>query len=82
MKKYNLSLVLWDVIIGDWKSDISSDEISKRLLNETKNKSIICLHDGRGKNEAPLRTIEALEKTLPIWLEEGYEFITIGELYE
>lgn len=82
LKKYNLNLVLWDVIIGDWKSDISSDEISKRLLNETKNKSIICLHDGRGKNEAPLRTIEALEKTLPIWLEEGYEFITIGELYE
>lgn len=82
LKKYNLKLVLWDVIIGDWKADISSDEISKRLLSETKNKNIICLHDGRGENKAPLRTIEALEKTLPIWLNEGYKFITVGELYE
>ncbi|WP_305133741.1 polysaccharide deacetylase family protein, partial [uncultured Clostridium sp.] len=65
LKKFNLNLVLWDVIIGDWKADITSDEISRRLLSQSKNKSIICLHDGRGKNEAPKRTIEALEKTIP-----------------
>lgn len=62
LKKYNLKLVLWDVIIGDWKGDITSDEIANRLLKESRNKSIICLHDGRGENEAPLRTIQALEK--------------------
>ena len=72
LKKYNLKLVLWDVIIGDWKGDITSDEIANRLLKESRNKSIICLHDGRGENEAPLRTIQALEQTLPIWLREGY----------
>lgn len=82
LKKYNLKLVLWDVIIGDWKSDITSDEISNRLIMQSKNKSIICLHDGRGENEAPKRTIEALERTIPIWIEEGYEFLKVGELYE
>ena len=82
LKKYNLKLVLWDVIIGDWKSDITSDEISNRLIMQSKNKSIICLHDGRGENEAPRRSIEALEKTIPIWIEEGYEFLKVGELYE
>lgn len=82
LKKYNLKLVLWNVIIGDWKADITSDEISKRLLKESKNRSVICLHDGRGENEAPLRTIEALEKTLPVWIEEGYKFLNVGELYE
>lgn len=82
LKKYNLKLVLWDVIIGDWKGDITSDEIANRLLKESRNKSIICLHDGRGENEAPLRTIQALEQTLPIWLREGYKFVKVEELYE
>ena len=82
LKKYNLKLVVWDVIIGDWKSDITSDEISNKLIMQSKNKSIICLHDGRGENEAPRRSIEALEKTIPIWIEEGYEFLKVGELYE
>lgn len=82
LKKFNLNLVLWDVIIGDWKADITSDEISRRLLSQSKNKSIICLHDGRGKNEAPKRTIEALEKTIPVWIKEGYKFLKVGELYE
>lgn len=82
LKKYNLNLVLWDVIIGDWKADITSDEISRRLLVQSKNKNIICLHDGRGKNEAPRRTIEALEKTIPIWIEEGYKFLKVGKFYE
>lgn len=82
LKKFNLNLVLWDVIIGDWKADITADEISRRLLSQSKNKSIICLHDGRGKNEAPKRTIEALEKTIPVWIEEGYKFLKVGELYE
>lgn len=82
LKKYDLKLVLWNVIIGDWKADITSDEISNRLIMKSKNKSIICLHDGRGENEAPRRTIEALEKTIPIWIKEGYEFLKIGELYE
>lgn len=82
LKKFNLNLVLWDVIIGDWKADITADEISRRLLSQSKNKSIICLHDGRGKNEAPKRTMEALEKTIPVWIEEGYKFLKVGELYE
>lgn len=82
LKKFNLNLVLWDVIIGDWKADITADEISRRLLSQSKNKSIICLHDGRGKNEAPKRTIEALEKTIPVWIKEGYKFLKVGELYE
>lgn len=82
LKKYNLKLVLWDVIIGDWKGDITSDEIANRLLKESRNKSIICLHDGRGENDAPLRTIQALEKIIPIWLGEGYKFVKVEELYE
>ncbi|WP_195954102.1 polysaccharide deacetylase family protein [Clostridium saudiense] len=82
IRKYDFKLVLWDVIIGDWKSDITADEISRRLLKESKNKNVICLHDGRGSNGAPARTIVALDKTIPIWLEERFKFLNVGELYE
>lgn len=82
IKKHGLVLVLWNVIIGDWKASISSEEIARRLLAQTKNKNIICLHDGRGKNNAPLRTVAALEQVLPQWLSMGYKFLKVGDLYE
>lgn len=79
-KKYNLKFVLWDVMAEDWRGNTTSDIIAKKLLKRTKNADIICIHDGRGKNEAPSRTIEALEKTIPIWKEEGYEFLRIQDV--
>ncbi|MEE0741757.1 MAG: polysaccharide deacetylase family protein [Emergencia sp.] len=79
LKKYRLKKVLWDVMAQDWQEEISEEEIQYRLLKRTGGGDIICLHDGRGKNEAPARMLAALEKTLPIWLEEGYQFKRIDE---
>ena len=73
--------VFWSVMAQDWQADLDSDEIASRLLCRTVPGSIICLHDGRGKNCAPGRTIAALEKVLPIWLKEGYRFVTPEEVY-
>lgn len=73
--------VYWNVMAQDWKRNISSDEIAMRLLKRTSDGSIVCLHDGRGKNHAPGRTIEALEKVLPRWIEEGYCFVRPEEVY-
>lgn len=80
IKKNNLKLVLWDVMVGDWNANITSDMIAYRLLKKIKNGSLICLHDGRGKNEAPKRTIAALKEVIPILLKEGYQFKTV-DLY-
>ena len=65
----------------DWKGNISSDEIASRLLIRTMPGSIVCLHDGRGKNRAPARTIAALEKVIPVWISEGYRFVQPEEVY-
>ena len=73
--------VFWSVMAQDWQGGLKSDEIASRLLCRTVPGSIICLHDGRGKNCAPGRTIAALEKVLPIWLKEGYRFVTPEEVY-
>lgn len=81
-KKLNLTPVLWNVIVGDWKANITSKEIANRLLEKAEMGDIICLHDGRGKNEAPKRTVEALEIVIPIWKSRGFTFGTLEELYE
>lgn len=82
VKKYNLKPVMWDVMAEDWEGDTLYEIIVEKLLSRSKDNNIICLHDGRGEKEAPFRTIRALEEVLPIWLDEGYEFLTVGEIYE
>lgn len=73
--------VYWNVMAQDWQGNISADEIASRLLKRTSPGSIICLHDGRGRNCAPLRTIAALEKVLPVWIDKGYRFVRPEEVY-
>lgn len=73
--------VYWNVMAQDWKGNISAEEIASRLLKRTSPGSIICLHDGRGKNCAPGRTIAALERVLPLWIAGGYRFVTPEEVY-
>lgn len=82
VKKYNLHMVFWTVMAQDWSGSIKCEEITRRLNERITEGSVICLHDGRGKNQAPSRTIKALEQVIPRLLKEGYEFVTIGELNE
>lgn len=79
LKTKNLQCVLWNVMAEDWEANTTGDIIAKKLLNRVENGDIICLHDGRGKNKAPLKTIYALEKAIPIFLKKGFEFKTIDE---
>lgn len=79
LKKYNLEFILWNVMAEDWEGNTTKDIIAQKLLDRVKPGDIICLHDGRGKNNAPQRTIEALELVLPIFIERGYIFKKIDE---
>lgn len=80
LKKYHLRLCLWHVMAEDWQKSITVDKIKEKLLHRIQNGSIICLHDGRGKNEAPLKTIQALDFLLPRLIEQGYQFETVDQL--
>lgn len=83
LKKYNLKKVLWHVMAEDWEENTTEEEIQYKLLKRAGKGDVICLHDGRGKAEdAPERMIAALEKTIPVWLEEGYQFKLIDEKEE
>lgn len=90
LRDYNLKQVLWDVMAEDWKQHTNMEEIQYKLLKRTKPGDIICLHDRQADRTdleenleditesegkaPPLIMIEALENTIPLWLEEGYQF--------
>ena len=82
IKKYKLKYVLWDVMAEDWKGNTSHQIIAQKLIRRSHSGDIICLHDGRGENEAPSRTIKALSISLQIWKNNGYKFMTMEEYYE
>lgn len=81
LKKYNVKKILWNVMAEDWSRKLTSYDIENRLLERIKTGSIVCLHDARGEEGAPRRTIEALERIIPKLKEEGYSFITVGDYY-
>ena len=68
--------MLWQKI---GKKNTTSEIIKNKLEKRVKNNDIICLHDGRGRDGAPKRTIEALKEILPKWKNEGYIFKTTRE---
>nr|WP_315022442.1 polysaccharide deacetylase family protein [uncultured Aminipila sp.] len=80
VKNYRFKTILWDVMAEDWRENTTWKEIAQKLMRRTKQGDIICLHDGRGKNDAPGRTIDALEEVLPIWISQGYKFARMDDV--
>ncbi len=71
----NLGLytIQWDVDSLDWK-DLSTSEITKRVVSKTKSGSIILCHNNG------LNTHKALPYILSNLQQKGYEFVKISEL--
>ena len=68
-----LYTIQWDVDSLDWKN-LSATEIALRVLNGTKNGSIILCHNNG------LHTAKALPLIFSTLKNRGYEFVPIGEL--
>ena len=75
----NLTGVMWTVIGRDWKLDAHA--IAGRVLANTADGSIVCLHDGRGtlRNPDVSTTVEALRRIVPALLAKGYHFETVSQ---
>lgn len=41
--------------------------------------AIVCLHDGRGRRQAPQRMVHALGRAVEMWKAEGFRFVTLEE---
>ncbi len=72
-KTMGLYTIQWDVDSLDWKN-LSATEIALRVVNGTKEGSIILCHNNG------LHTAEALPMIFSTLQNKGYEFVPIGEL--
>jgi peptidoglycan-N-acetylglucosamine deacetylase len=79
-RSLGLTGVMWTVIGYDWK--LTADGVVDRVARGAANGAILCLHDGRELQVKPDIgvTVEALRRLLPILLDRGYKFETLGRL--
>ncbi len=85
VKKHNLHMVLWDVMVGDWKAGNTPETLANKIQKKVFDGAIICLHDGcekyGGAKGSPFNTIDALKIVIPKLKEEGYSFVTVEEFF-
>lgn len=62
----------------DWEPEVSSEERARLILENMLDGGIILLHDLLGNS----KTVDALDIIIPKLLEQGYEFVTISDLFE
>jgi peptidoglycan-N-acetylglucosamine deacetylase len=79
-RRLGLRGVMWTVIGYDWK--LKSDAVVRRVANGISNGAIVCLHDGRELRPKPDIgvTVEAVRRLVPMLLDQGFKFETIGQL--
>lgn len=63
---------------NDWDSKVTVQERINNTVNQVQDGTIILLHDGQGN----FQTVEALDTIIPTLLEQGYQFVTVSELFE
>lgn len=61
----------------DWNDEVSADERFNRIIEQVSDGAIILLHDMTGN----FRTVEAIGRIIPAMKSEGYEFVTVSELF-
>ncbi len=62
---------------NDWEAEITAGQRAEKVLSQAKDGAIILLHDMQGNTA----TVEALDTIIPALKEEGYEFVTVSELF-
>ena len=67
-------IILWDVDPLDWKKPITPALVEERILQQTRNGSIILSHDIHPT------TVEAMPDTFDKLLAKGFKFVTVSEL--
>ncbi len=63
---------------NDWDNAVTAEMRVTKTLEQAEDGAIILLHDMSGNNA----TVEALKTIIPALLEEGYQLVTVRELFE
>ncbi len=68
-------IALWSLDSMDWKLT-DSDVICKLVVDNVKDCDVIIMHDKTAY------TVDAVEKIIPKLREEGFQFVTLSDLYK
>jgi len=63
---------------NDWDTKVTVQQRIDKTLEQIQDGAIILLHDAQGNAQ----TVEALDTIIPTLLDEGYQFVTVSELFE
>lgn len=63
---------------NDWEPQILADERAEKIISQAKDGCIFLLHDASGN----IQTVNALDKIITTLKDQGYEFVTVSELFE
>lgn len=81
MKQFRM--ILWSVIVGDWKSSGGKQKIKQRSLSKLRGGAVIVLHDSGqtfgADRDAPAYMLEALNEFIIEALYTGYCFQRVDE---
>ncbi len=61
----------------DYNDEITPEMRYEKIMAQVSDGTIILLHDSKGN----FRTVEALKMIIPALLEQGYEFVTVSDLF-
>ena len=62
----------------DWITEYSADELLEKMLSGVQDGVIFLLHVG----ETNLKTVEVVDRAIPILKSQGYDFVTVPELFK
>ncbi len=88
LREAGYEVILWDIDPKDWDVKSNGDKIEKNILSSVLNNSVILLHDGKStysgtesKKITDANTELILEDLILKLKENGYEFVTLDNLY-
>lgn len=76
--KHKYTIVMWDVLSGDWSASVSPEKCLFNVIHNTRSGSIIVFHDSE---KASKNMLYALPKALKYLSEKGFSFHALPDIY-
>jgi peptidoglycan/xylan/chitin deacetylase (PgdA/CDA1 family) len=81
VRRLGLEPIMWNVTGYDWDAP-SADYIERKVTGRIRGGDVVLLHDGGHASFGTDRsqTVEAVQKLIPRYQSEGFEFVTVPEM--